>query len=292
MKLSLDHRALFEKEEILCSGVLDFSLCRIIRQKRLDMMGFSSVSPASSIVFLVPYYVHDKAERNISAYAVSCDYHLYFQDLFSKLCDQLQKMHPQYRFCGAADNSPLDERHAAALCGLGILGDNGLLIHPLYGSYVFIGEILSDMPHTLLSDGNDDPTPEIRTCEHCGACQSACPIQKNPYGIRRCLSEVTQQKRLDILTDPETNAPYDPRQCENYIRHYKTAWGCDLCQSVCPHNRNPKETPIPFFHKERIPYLTSDIINGMSEDAFSARAYAWRKRPCILRNLSLLEKDE
>jgi epoxyqueuosine reductase QueG len=65
----------------------------------------------------------------------------------------------------------------------------------------------------------------------------------------------------------------------------KIRWGCDTCQDVCPMNKNPAITPISFFHKDIISVLTSEVINSMTDEEFSQRAYSWRGKNTILRNL-------
>ena len=73
------------------------------------------------------------------------------------------------------------------------------------------------------------------------------------------------------------------------MRKYNTAWGCDICQSVCPYNKNPRVTPIDFFFEERIMKLTTEIIDGMDKESFSKRAFAWRGRKTVRRNTELLK---
>ena len=73
------------------------------------------------------------------------------------------------------------------------------------------------------------------------------------------------------------------------IKH-NTLWGCDECQTSCPHNRNPKITPVEFFHRDRIPCLTREILDSMSDEDFEKRAFAWRKRKTVERNLEILSK--
>ena len=163
---------------------------------------------------------------------------------------------------------------AALVAGLGIVGDNGLIINEKYGSYVFIGDVVTDIPPEELGA---IPPREVGHCHHCGACLRACPT-----GILRgegadCLSAITQRK--GELTDEEITL----------MRKYNTAWGCDLCQSACPYNRNPLITPIQFFHRERIAYLTRDILDAMDKSAFMRRAFAWRGRKTVERNLDVLK---
>ena len=74
------------------------------------------------------------------------------------------------------------------------------------------------------------------------------------------------------------------------MREYNTAWGCDICQTACPHNRAPEITPIAFFRESLIPCLTSECLAGMSKESFSERAFAWRGRATVARNLEILEE--
>ena len=74
------------------------------------------------------------------------------------------------------------------------------------------------------------------------------------------------------------------------IRAHGSAWGCDLCQEACPHTGHADFSPLPAFLADRIPYLTAAQIEAMHDDAFPRRAYAWRGRAGILRNLRLLKE--
>lgn len=231
-------------------------------------------TPRSVILFLLPYYAGETV--NLSRYAAARDYHILIHEVGEQLIRGLKEMCPEASFFTYGDHSPIDERHAALTHGLGILGDNGLLITEDYGSYVFIGDVLTDIPAEHL--GAEAPQP-IRRCEGCGACRRACPT-----GILRgegdgCLSAITQQK--GALTEEEIAM----------MRRYHTVWGCDECQRHCPHNRSPRLSPLPFFHEARIEELTLDILDRMDEATFHERAFAWRGRKTVRRNLLLFEKD-
>jgi epoxyqueuosine reductase QueG len=95
-----------------------------------------------------------------------------------------------------------------------------------------------------------------------------------------CLSAITQ--RRGELTEDE----------KNLMRTYNTAWGCDECQSACPYNRNPAMTPIEFFYRDRIDELTPEKLADMDKDAFSRRAFAWRGRAVLERNLAVLASNK
>lgn len=251
-------------------SVLDYADCRESSPGIMERAGFT---PKSAVIYLLPYYVGETV--NISRYAASLDYHLAIAEINAALISTISALAPDARLHGYGDHSPIDERHAALISGLGIAGKNGLIINEKYGSYVFVGDLVTDIPPHLL--GAEKPTP-VRTCEACGACLRACPT-----GILRgegddCLSAITQKK--GELTDRE----------KDLMRRYNTAWGCDLCQTSCPHNRNPRITPVEIFHRDNIFSLDSKTLATMSDAEFSRRAYAWRKRATVERNLDILEK--
>ena len=83
---------------------------------------------------------------------------------------------------------------------------------------------------------------------------------------------------------------------ENIVK-YGSAWGCDICQDVCPHTaqaikRGSIYTPVKFFDEELTPYLTSQAVSDMSDEDFAKRAYSWRGRKVIMRNLELFEEKD
>ena len=94
-------------------------------------------------VFLVPYKT-DVSDRNVSYYAVPRDYHFYIKELQKRLCDFLEKNGINEKAEIFADNSPFLERKLACDLGLGFVGKNGLIISEKYGSFIFIGTILTD----------------------------------------------------------------------------------------------------------------------------------------------------
>ena len=251
-----------------CSS-LDYSNCREINSGLIKKESFE---PKSAIVFLIPYFVD--IPDNISIYASSLDYHIIIKELSSEIISGLKQIFEGYNFKVYGDHSPIDERHAALISGLGIAGDHGLLINEKYGSYVFIADIVTDVPPDKL--GAVSPHG-IKCCEHCGACKSACPTGILSGNNSECLSAITQRK--GELFDFEIDL----------MKRYNTVWGCDICQRACPHNINPRQTPIDSFYFDRINCLTLDLIEKMSDEEFSRRAFAWRKRKTIIRNLEYLD---
>lgn len=267
----MEYAHILEREDLEFYGALPLSSCRIIMPRLLCLPSGREIK--SVLCFLVPYYTGDG--ENVSSYAVSRDYHLYMKELFSRICPALEEIFEGEEFVGFSDHSPIDERHAAALCGLGVLGCNHLLINEKYGSYVFIGEVLSTLPAEKW--GFVCTAPEI-SCHACHACLEACPTGCL-RGEGECLSSLTQKK--GVLTPDE----------EKNVRKGGSLWGCDACQRVCPMNRSQK-TPISFFYQDRITVLNQKNVAEMSDEEFGRRAYSWRGRSPLLRNLAIMDGGE
>ncbi len=216
----------------------------------------------SCVMFFIPYYTGKHPDRNVSLYSVSLDYHLYVKELSSRF-----EGDGEHYFKFFADTSPINERRAAIDSGLGFVGRNGLLISEKYGSYVFIGTLLTD---AVFDENEYVSAKEKKSCIGCGLCKRSCAFLRGERDY--CLSELTQRKQV---TDEELEI----------IRSHKLAWGCDGCQEVCPHNKDAGITPVEFFHRDLLERIDADMIENMSKDEFSKRAYAWRGKKTILRNL-------
>lgn len=269
------HKAIvdfFENRKIEYFAALAYSECREIDS---DIIEREALVPRSAILFLLPYYVSEG--ENISTYATSLDYHIILKEITGELCSLLAELYPGSRAKGYGDHSPIDERHAALISGLGIRGDNGLLISEKYGSYIFLGDVITDIaPEDI---GALLPTTP-RECLHCGACLSACPTGILGGCGTDCLSAITQRKGELSLEEREL------------MRKYNTAWGCDECQRACPYNKQPVETPIDFFRRERVTALSRPLLDGMNKSTLRARAFGWRGRAVLERNLDILSKEK
>lgn len=260
---------LFSREKIEYFSSLAYSDCQVIRP---DIIAREDFTPRSVIIYLIPYYAGGTV--NISKYAAPRDYHIYVRELNSRLIAEVKSRYPENSFKGYGDSSPIDERMAALSAGLGILGDNRLLINEKYGSYVFVAEIISDLAPAVL--GASVPQAP-KHCSSCGLCKRNCPTGCLENSASECLSSITQKK--GELSEKEVEI----------MRKCGTVWGCDVCQDVCPHNKNPKITPISFFREGRIEELTEDVLCAMDKTTFSERAFSWRGRKTVERNIEYLK---
>lgn len=255
------------------AAAIPFSSCYVFAPDIIERRGVSPSELKTALLFLVPYYVCDEGKSNISVYSRAHDYHYFFEKLYEEAIPKLAEAYGA-RFFGFADKSAIAEVHAASCARLGKVGDSGLIINEKYGSYVFIGELLTDAPPSAFGiDENETFAPS--ECSHCGACKRACPMKE---GLG-CLSMVTQKK--GELTPEE----------RDFILRYGSAWGCDICSAVCPYTKKAiadgNETPIAFFRNNRIVHLTSEAVNAMDKATFRERAFAWRGKKTILRNLEI-----
>lgn len=264
-------KEIFANENIEYVAALDITKEDLRRDDLILRRGVDPEEIKTAIVFLIPYYCNDE-KGNISLYARPRDYHAYATELFSRIVPRLTERYGG-KFIAFADKSPIEETSAALRAGLCVRGDSYVVINEKYGSFVFIGEVLTT--NTAEALGMDGTPKSIGECMHCGACRRACPMKNG----RECLSAVTQKK--GELSDDE----------KQYILENGYAWGCDICQISCPMNRDISETPIEYFKNDRMSYLTSDEIGQMDDEAFMSRAFSWRGKKTLIRNLKLFEES-
>ncbi len=245
--------------------------------------GEASEEIRSIVVVLFPYYA-GTTEGNLSLYCRGLDYHAVVPKYLNPIGQVVQQeMGEGVHYGVYADTGPLRDRYLALRAGLGFVGRNQMLINQKYGSYCFIAYMTFNIPL--------EPDPEAvwshePSCLACGACVRSCPgkamQEDGSFVFDRCRSGITQKK--GELEDWEQDIFYrDP-----------VIFGCDVCQTVCPHNQNIQISPIKEFVDERIDLLTLKDLEGLSRKQLQAkypnRAFTWRGPEVLRRNLRLMEK--
>jgi len=228
--------------------------------------------------FCVPIYSGVKS--NLAAFAAVPDYHKYAEIISESVMRYISHNYGEAYCRLFADVSPFDEVRLSAMCGLGIIGDNGLLITEKHSSFVMLGEIVTESD-ILRCEGIGLSDGSASFCEHCGECKRSCPS----YGIDdkiKCISEITQKK--SELTDEEILL----------IHSTNAVWGCDRCSLVCPHTIQAIKsgeifTDVAYFSENNLGVVTSSQISEMSDEEYAKYPFSWRKRSVILRNLKINE---
>ncbi len=245
------------------NGIKNVGFCAFdeVKDKLLDCRAKNRLPENSKTIIMCafPYKVKGNAPKLLSRYAAVPDYHIVCGEMLASACKELKELYPQNTFEAFCDNSPIPEVYTAALAGLGAKGDNGLLITKDYGSFVFLGEIVTDL---------DIPCEEKYTeCLHCGKCKTACPVALDKTA---CLSDLSQKKQL---TGDELQT----------LKKNHILWGCDICQNACPMNSGGKHTDInEFINGYRNEYSPDEDSQG--------RPYTWRGERVIKRNYDNLIK--
>ena len=267
----------FKNKNVEFFSLIPLKRCKILKSYLLEKNGFNEND--NVIVFLIPYR-SEITPVNLTVYASVLDYHGYVDMLKAELTEYVKENYPTGRFCVFADHSPIDEVHAACISGLGFIGDNGLLINEKYSSFVFLAECVTDLSPAELGI-EYAPDISVKECLHCGACAKKCPcgcIGDNANSKSECLSAITQKKK--DLNDGEIKL-----MLEN-----GSIWGCDICQNACPYTKNSSFTPIEYFKTDVITVLDRGVLDGLDDNEFHLRPFAWRGRDVIARNVDIYEK--
>ena len=173
------------------------------------------------------------------------DYHKTLKRRLSELTKLMKAHYPKDTFRVFVDSGPIMERSFAYSGGIGFFGKNTSLIIPSYGSYFFLGEIL-----TTAEIPFEEAKPIESLCNGCELCIKACPqgaiVEPFLVDARRCLSYLTIEYRGSL---------------EGLIKSkgITSFYGCDICQEVCPFN--PLEKPI-------ICLPESKLFDSLDEESF------------------------
>ncbi len=226
-------------------------------EKRIDPTKL--VEGAKSVISLsYNYFTEDKQEDpnapKFSKYAYGEDYHFVIKRKLKSLLSFIQEKVGEVSGRCFVDSAPVLERDWAKRSGVGWIGKNTMVINPKQGSYFFLAELIIDLP--LVYDG-----PIKDYCGTCTKCIDACPtdaISDEGYFMdgSKCISYFTIELKEAI---PETYKD----KFENW------AFGCDICQEVCPWNRFSKpHNEASFEAKESFLKMNKNDWEEITEEVF------------------------
>ena len=225
--------------------------------KRLDPRVL--VPGAKSVVSLLLNYHTEEKQTDVEApkiasYAFGDDYHNVIKDKLKQLMSFIHQEIGEVQGRVFVDSAPVMDKAWAAKSGLGWIGKNTNLISKKAGSFFFIAELILDLEleHDL---------PATDHCGSCTACIDACPTDAllAPYQIdgSKCISYVTIELKNEIPTDFQG-------KMDNW------AFGCDVCQTVCPWNRFATPHSEPAFNPpDELLSLSKNEWEEMTQEVFS-----------------------
>lgn len=210
--------------------------------KRLDT-GLLVEDSKSVISLLLNYYPSEFQQEGlpkISKYAYGIDYHEVIKSKLKDFMEQIKLEIGDVNGRYFVDSAPVLEKAWASKAGLGWRGKNGNLITPKVGSFYFIAELIVDLE--LEYDG-----PIKDYCGTCNKCMEACPTDalNTPYVVdgSKCISYLTIELKDELI----------PGKFHEKMDNW--AFGCDICQDVCPWNRFSTPSAIKAFN------INKDLIN-------------------------------
>ena len=213
----------------------------------------------------------------VARYATGEDYHRVLRDKLDALLDHGRRLDPAFDGRAFVDSAPVMDRYWAERAGLGWRGKNTLLLNKRLGSFFFLGELLV----------RAELEPDLPGTDHCGTCTrclDACPTGAlvEPYLLdaRKCISYWTIEHRGELEPAEETAMG---------------GWlfGCDVCQEVCPWNRDapdaaePRLAPAADLWPDTLDDLL-ELTDGEFDRRFGEMAIDRTRRRGLVRNAAVV----
>ncbi|NKB24446.1 MAG: tRNA epoxyqueuosine(34) reductase QueG [Kiritimatiellae bacterium] len=235
-----------------------------------------------------PEIWNDPSRGRIARYAWGQDYHDVIEPMLKTLSVFIQhEAGEEIKTRYYVDTGPVLERDIASQAGLGFVGKNTLLIHPDLGSYVFLGEIITDLELDFdepPSSTESDHKAQIGTCGNCRRCLDVCPTHAFPVpyilNSKLCISYLTIELKGSI-----------PLKLRPLMKNW--IYGCDACQEMCPWVRRyskPGQTRFLEYDPDFAAPRLMDLIKFDNDDfkkRFKGSPITRTKRRGLLRNAAV-----
>lgn len=216
-----------------------------------------------------------RADNGFSIYTRGIDYHNVLNKYLKQMINIIEKHGGKAK--AFVDSNTLPERYLAYISGVGFIGKNNMIITKEYGSYVFLGEIITDLKFYEDDKRSFKEIDLFKECGECNICHDECPtkaINKFKKNCNICLSYITQKKELE---------EWEIKKLDGRI------FGCDSCQLKCPYNNQKKLSSIREFD-------SFDFMNDSDEEfiltmgnaefknSFKLTSCGWRGKNVLKRN--------
>ena len=254
--------------------------------KRLDPRKL--VEGSKSVISVLLNYFPEKTQEDstaprISKYAYGKDYHFVIKDKLTEMVKKMQKGIGDFQARVFTDSAPIMDKVWAEKSGLGWMGKHTNLINKKAGSFFFIGEIICDLDLDY-----DSPVKDY--CGTCTKCIDACPTEAitDSYIVdgSKCISYATIELKAGLKI---------PDSFKNKMENW--AFGCDICQDVCPWNRFSSPNKTKAFDAD--PKLLSmkakewnEITEEVFNEIFKLSAVQRPKYKGFMRNLRFISKTK
>jgi len=253
--------------------------------KRLDPTKL--VDGAKTVVSLAYNYFpkstlpEDKDDIKLAKYAYGEDYHVVIREKLNSLLETLREEIGEINGRAFVDSAPVMERQWAQKAGIGWIGKNSLLLNRDIGSFFFLAELIIDLEVT-------PDSPLIKDyCGTCTRCIDTCPtgaiVEAGVVDGSKCISYLTIELKDAI-----------PAEFKGKMENW--AFGCDICQDVCPWNRFSKPHKESRFdpHPDLMGFSKADweeITEDTFKRVFRKSAVSRTKFSGLKRNLNFLKTD-
>lgn len=283
-------RPLEERKNVLenwCSSGMNGSMDYLARNIDKRINPESLVPGAKSLIITGLNYFSEKKQSSpdvpvISRYAYGKSYQDVITGKLQKLLAFIKSIEPGAGGRSFSDTAPLLEKAWAGEAGLGWQGKHSIVINREIGSFFFIGALIVD-----IELGYDEPMKR-EYCGNCRICIDQCPTKaindNRTIDTRKCIANLTIEERGPIPPDiiPKLGG---------------RVYGCDICQDVCPWNKNAGENKNPEFQlSDEIARMNrNDWINLSPEDfkrLFNGTPIARRKYHPFMKNVTIVTNPD
>lgn len=240
------------------------------------------MNDGKTIISIAFPYLHNVnyIDNGFSLYTRGQDYHKVLEKYLKQICSFIESMGGKAE--SFVDSNFLPERYIAYLSGIGFIGKNNMLITKRYGSFIFLGEIITNLSIECKDARHISEIKEFKECGKCNICYKQCPTKainslKNNCNI--CMSYITQKKEIE----------------DKFLKLINgRIWGCDTCQVCCPYNKEISFSNISEFYPVKFmeSINTDNMIRLNNKDfkeTFKLTSCGWRGKNVLIRN-SLIKK--